>query len=45
MDDTDILVKHLTNLTYALERDNLSDAYRAATVERLSKLIEKLKQK
>ncbi|MFM2589476.1 hypothetical protein [Vibrio sp. TBV020] len=44
MDDTDKMIKHLTNLVYALERDDLSDAYRAITVERLAKVIEKLKQ-
>lgn len=44
MENNQTLIKHLTNLIYALERDDLSDAYRAKTCERLAKLIELLKQ-
>ena len=44
MEENEVMIKHLTNLAYALERTDLSDAYRAKTVERLADLIEKLKQ-
>lgn len=44
MESSQTLIKHLTNLIFALERDNLSDAYRAKTCERLAKLIEHLEQ-